>query len=96
MIHCTADTNATPVSVQGVGINFYVDLNFASPQRCETCTQPPIQWEPGALSVVVKWPVREADHSTLSSAEFKECVGLYLHSLNTPSFCDEVKAQGQL
>jgi hypothetical protein len=25
-------------------------------------TQPPIQWVPGALSVGVKWPGREADH----------------------------------
>jgi hypothetical protein len=28
-------------------------------------------------------PVREADHSPPSSAEFKECVELYLHSHNT-------------
>jgi hypothetical protein len=26
-------------------------------------TQPPIQWVPGALSLGVKWPGREADHS---------------------------------
>jgi hypothetical protein len=32
-------------------------------------TQPPIQWVPGALSLVVKRPVREADHSPPSSAE---------------------------
>jgi hypothetical protein len=35
-------------------------------------TQPPIQWEPGALSLGVKWPGREADHSPPSSAEVKE------------------------
>jgi hypothetical protein len=29
---------------------------------------------------------READHSTPSSAEVKECVDLYLHSPNTPSW----------
>jgi hypothetical protein len=34
-------------------------------------TQPPIQWVPGALSLGVKWPGREADHSPLSSAELK-------------------------
>jgi len=44
MIHCTADTKATPVSVQGVGIDFCIDMVFASSYRCETCTQPPIQW----------------------------------------------------
>jgi hypothetical protein len=35
-------------------------------------TQTPIQWEPGALSLGVKRPVREADHSPPSSAEVKE------------------------
>jgi hypothetical protein len=29
---------------------------------------------------------READHSPPSSAEVKECVELYLHSPNTPSW----------
>jgi hypothetical protein len=35
-------------------------------------THPPIQWVPGALSLGVKRPGREADSSPLSSAEFKE------------------------
>jgi hypothetical protein len=39
-------------------------------------TQPPIQWVPGALSLGVKQPGREAP----SNAEVKECVELYLHS----------------
>jgi hypothetical protein len=39
-----------------------------------------------ALSLGVKRPGREADHSTPSSAEVKECVGLYLHSPNNPSW----------
>jgi hypothetical protein len=43
-------------------------------------TQPPIQWVPGALSVGVKRPAHEADHSPPSSAEIEECVELYLHS----------------
>jgi hypothetical protein len=47
-------------------------------------TQPPIQWVPGALSLGVKQPGREADHSPPSSAEVKEWVELYLHSPNTP------------
>jgi hypothetical protein len=32
-------------------------------------TQPPIQWVPGALSLRVKGPGREADHSPPSSTE---------------------------
>jgi hypothetical protein len=32
-------------------------------------TQPPIKWVPGLLSVGVKWPGREADHTPPSSAE---------------------------
>jgi hypothetical protein len=43
-------------------------------------TQPPIQWVPGALSLGVKRPGRETDHSPPSSAEVKECQELYLHS----------------
>jgi hypothetical protein len=50
-------------------------------------TQPPMQWVLGALSVGLKRPVREADHSPPCSAEVKECVELYLHSPNTPSWC---------
>jgi hypothetical protein len=34
-------------------------------------TQPPIQWIPVALSLGVKRPGSEADHSPLSSAEVK-------------------------
>jgi hypothetical protein len=34
-------------------------------------TQPPIQWVPGALSLGVKRPGREADNSLPSSAEVK-------------------------
>jgi hypothetical protein len=34
----------------------------------------------------VKRPKREADHSPPSSAEVKECVDLYFHSPNTPSW----------
>jgi hypothetical protein len=35
-------------------------------------TQPLIQWVRGALSLGVKWPVCEADHSPPSNAEVKE------------------------
>jgi hypothetical protein len=34
-------------------------------------TQPPIHWVPGALSLGVRWPAHEADHSPLSSVEIK-------------------------
>jgi hypothetical protein len=43
-------------------------------------TQPPIQWVPGDLSVAVKRPELEIDHSPTSSPEVKERVELYLHS----------------
>jgi hypothetical protein len=39
-------------------------------------TQPRIQWVPGALSLGVKLPGREADHSPPYSAYVKECVEL--------------------
>jgi hypothetical protein len=38
------------------------------------------------LSLGVKRPGREAEHSPPFSAEVKECVELYLHSPNTPSW----------
>jgi hypothetical protein len=49
-------------------------------------TQPPVKWVTRALSLGVKWLVREADHSLPFSAKVKECVELSLHSLNTPSW----------
>jgi hypothetical protein len=61
-------------------------------------TQPPIQWVPWALSLGVKRLGREADHSPPSSAEVKECVELYPHSLSTPLWrgAQLKEAQGQL
>jgi hypothetical protein len=49
-------------------------------------TQPPIQWLPGALSLRIKRPGREADHLPSSSAGDKKCVEIYLDSPNTPSW----------
>jgi hypothetical protein len=49
-------------------------------------TQPPVQWVPGALSLGVKWLGCEADHSPPSSAKVRECMELYLHSPNKPSW----------
>jgi hypothetical protein len=60
--------------------------------------QPPIQWVPGALSLGVEQPRREANHSPPSSAEVKEWVALYFHSpirLNGVALILK-KAQGQL
>jgi hypothetical protein len=62
-------------------------------------TQPPIQGVLGALSLGVKQLGHEVDHSPPSSAEVKECMELYLHSPNTPSWHGaqfKKKAQGQL
>jgi hypothetical protein len=42
-------------------------------------TQSPNKWVSGALSLGVKRPVRETDHSLSSNAKVKECVELYLH-----------------
>jgi hypothetical protein len=43
-------------------------------------TQPPIQGVTRALSLGVKLPEREADHSPPTSAEVKKNVDLYIHS----------------
>jgi hypothetical protein len=49
-------------------------------------TQPPIQWVKRALSLGIKRPGYEADHSPPSSAEVKEWVKLRLHFPNSPSW----------
>jgi hypothetical protein len=59
-------------------------------------TQPPTEWVPGALSLGIKRPGREDDHSSPSSAEVKEWVELYLHSHFAFMAWCLVKAQGQL
>jgi len=60
-------------------------------------TQPPIQWVKGTLSMEVKLPGREADHSPPSCAEVKECVERYLHSPNMPSWLGaQLKKYGTL
>jgi hypothetical protein len=57
--------------------------NFSLHHRVQNGSGPthlPIQWVLGALSLGVKRPRREADHSSPSGAEVKEWVELYLHS----------------
>jgi hypothetical protein len=62
-------------SRRGLGIILFTTASRTAPGP----TQPLIQWVPGALSLGVKWPEREADHSPPSSDEVKECAELYLH-----------------
>jgi hypothetical protein len=61
-------------------------------------TQPPNQSVPGALSLRVKRPEREADHSPPSRDKVKEYVEFYLHSPNMPSWrgAQFKKEQGKL
>jgi hypothetical protein len=50
----------------------YIQVNLCIASRLALRpTQPPIQWVPGALSLGVKRPRREANHSPLSSTEVK-------------------------
>jgi hypothetical protein len=73
------------------------NLSFTTASRTALGpTQPPVQWVPGALSLRVKRPRREADHSPPSGAEVKECVELYLHPQYAFMAWCSVKAQGQL
>jgi hypothetical protein len=65
-----------------MGIFLFVTASRTAPGP----TQPPIKWISGALSLGVKWPGHEADYSPPSSAKVKECMELYLHSPNTPSW----------
>jgi hypothetical protein len=63
-------------SGQGLGIFLFTTASRPALRP----TQPTIQWVPGALSLGVKRPRHEAEHSPPSDAEVKECVELYLHS----------------
>jgi hypothetical protein len=54
-------------SQQRLGVFLFTTASRLAPGP----TQPPIQWVPGALSLVVKWPCCEADPSPQSSAEIK-------------------------
>jgi hypothetical protein len=53
-------------------------------------THPPIQWVPGALSLEVKRPGRETDHSPSSSDDVKN------QSPSTPSWRGASVSTGQL
>jgi hypothetical protein len=83
-------------SQQGLGIFLFTTVSRTPLQP----TQPPIQGAPGAHSLGVKQLGCEVDHSSPSSAKVKECMELYLHSPNTPSWhharLKKKKAEGQL
>jgi hypothetical protein len=85
MIYCTADTNATRLLVEGVHVDFEIDMDFTSLERCEACSNPPIHWEPGALSLGENAPGVKLT-SPPSSAEVKEEVEFSPHSPNSPSW----------
>jgi hypothetical protein len=61
-------------SIPGGGLGIFLFDTMSRPAL--GLTQSPIQWVPGALSLEVKRPGREADHSPPYSAEVKECVEL--------------------
>jgi hypothetical protein len=54
-------------SLRGLGIFLFTTAS----RPALGSTEPPIQWVPGALSLGVKRPVRDADHSPPSSVEIK-------------------------
>jgi hypothetical protein len=37
MIHCMAGAKAKGASVEGVGVDFQIDMDSVIPQRCESC-----------------------------------------------------------
>jgi hypothetical protein len=69
-------------SRQGLEIFFYTTASRPALRP----TQPPVKLVPGTLSLGITRPGREADNSPSSNAEVKECMELYHHSLNTPSW----------
>jgi hypothetical protein len=75
---------------------FLSRVRFPASRTALGPTQLPIQWVARALSLEVKQPRREADHSPPSSAEVKEWVELYLHSPIRLHGLMLSSAQGQL
>jgi hypothetical protein len=64
------DDRGSRVRFRGGGLGNFL---FATASRTALGpTQSPIQWVPGALSLGVKRPGREADHSSPSTTEVKE------------------------
>jgi hypothetical protein len=59
---------------------------FSSPLHPDRLWGPPSHLSNGTVSLGIKWPGREADHSPPSSAELEVWVELFLHSPNMPSW----------
>jgi hypothetical protein len=80
------------MSRQGLGIFLFTTVSRTALEPIQT----PIQWVPVTLSLEVKQPVREADHSPPSSTEDKNAWSY----TSTPQYAFmawcSVKAQGQL
>jgi hypothetical protein len=68
-------------SWQGLGIFLFTTLSTPTLGPI----QPPIQWVMWALSLGLKWPGHEADHSYSTIAEVKNA-WIYFHSPNTSSW----------
>jgi hypothetical protein len=78
-------------SQQGLGIFLFTTMSRLALMP----TQPPIQWVPGVLSLGVKRPGREADHSPPSSAGVKNAWSYTsTHQYAFKAWCS-VEAQGQ-
>jgi hypothetical protein len=76
-VHCSSVGIALGYGLDGRGsrVRFLAGAgNFSLHHRVPALgpTQPPIQWVPRALSLGVKRPGREADHSPPSSGDVKE------------------------
>jgi hypothetical protein len=71
---------------------------FVSSRTALGPIQPPVQWIPGALSLGVKRPGREADHSPPYSSDVKNAWSIHpLPQYASMLWCSvKNKAQGQL
>jgi hypothetical protein len=78
-------------SRQGLGIFLFITASRPTLGP----TQRPIQWVPGVISLGVKRPGREADHSPPSSAEVKNSCNYTSTSQHAFMAWCSVKAQGQ-
>jgi hypothetical protein len=72
-----------------IGVQFPAQAGNSSDTTSRPALGPiqlPIQWVPRALSLEIKQPGHEADHSPPSSTKIKECKELHLHSPNKSSW----------
>jgi hypothetical protein len=79
-------------SRQGLGIFLFTTVS----RLALGPTQTPNQWLPGALSLGVKLPGREADHSPPSTAEIKNSWSYTTTPQHTFMLWSSVKTQGHL